>query len=178
MDIQTVLFCSMVKPANPKQTRFIINGVLTIRIKLVVLRQPIVELRLWTIEQRIGRCHRYGQKYDVVVVNFLNMRNYADVRVFNLLSTKFKLFDDVFGASDEVLGQADTIDIESRIWEIYQQCRSEEEINQAFEKLQQDMQEQIDERMTEVRSQVFLRTLTSMCTGASTYDSRQYWHFP
>ena len=106
------------------------------------------------IEQRIGRCHRYGQKYDVVVVNFLNMRNYADVRVFNLLSTKFKLFDDVFGASDEVLGQADTLDIESRIWEIYQQCRSEEEINQAFEQLQSEMQEQIDERMTEVRSQV------------------------
>ena len=24
------------------------------------------------IEQRIGRCHRYGQKHDVVVVNFLN----------------------------------------------------------------------------------------------------------
>ncbi len=106
------------------------------------------------IEQRIGRCHRYGQKYDVVVVNFLNMRNYADVRVFQLLSTKFKLFDDVFGASDEVLGQADTIDIESRIWEIYQQCRSEEEINQAFEQLQNEMQQQIDERMTEVRSQV------------------------
>lgn len=106
------------------------------------------------IEQRIGRCHRYGQKYDVVVVNFLNMRNYADVRVFQLLSTKFKLFDDVFGASDEVLGQADTIDIESRIWEIYQQCRSEEEINQAFEQLQEEMQQQIDERMTEVRSQV------------------------
>ena len=106
------------------------------------------------IEQRIGRCHRYGQKFDVVVVNFLNTRNYADVRVFNLLSTKFKLFDDVFGASDEVLGQADTLDIESRIWEIYQQCRSEEEINQAFEQLQNEMQQQIDERMTEVRSQV------------------------
>ena len=106
------------------------------------------------IEQRIGRCHRYGQKHDVVVVNFINTRNYADVRVFDLLSTKFKLFDDVFGASDEVLGQADTIDIESRIWEIYQQCRSEDEINQAFEQLQADMQEQIDERMTEVRSQV------------------------
>ncbi len=27
------------------------------------------------IEQRIGRCHRYGQKHDVVVVNFLNRRN-------------------------------------------------------------------------------------------------------
>lgn len=106
------------------------------------------------IEQRIGRCHRYGQKHDVVVVNFINIRNFADVRVFDLLSTKFKLFDDVFGASDEVLGQADTIDIESRIWEIYQQCRSEEEISAAFEKLQADMQEQIDERMDEVRTEV------------------------
>lgn len=106
------------------------------------------------IEQRIGRCHRYGQKYDVVVVNFLNTRNYADVRVFDLLSSKFKLFNDVFGASDEVLGQADTIDIESRIWEIYQKCRSEEEINAAFEQLQSEMQEQIDERMSQVREQV------------------------
>ena len=106
------------------------------------------------IEQRIGRCHRYGQKHDVVVVNFINIRNFADVRVFDLLSTKFKLFDDVFGASDEVLGQADTIDIESRIWEIYQQCRSEEEISKAFEELQADMQQEIEERMDEVRSEV------------------------
>lgn len=106
------------------------------------------------IEQRIGRCHRYGQKFDVVVVNFINIRNYADVRVFELLSTKFKLFDDVFGASDEVLGRADNIDIESRIWEIYQQCRSDEEIRSAFEKLQADMQEEIDERMDAVRAEV------------------------
>jgi len=38
------------------------------------------------IEQRIGRCHRYGQKHDVVVVNFLNRRNAADKRVYELLS--------------------------------------------------------------------------------------------
>ena len=36
------------------------------------------------IEQRIGRCHRYGQKHDVVVVNFLNRKNEADRRVFEL----------------------------------------------------------------------------------------------
>ncbi|MCQ2315528.1 MAG: SNF2-related protein [Bacteroidales bacterium] len=106
------------------------------------------------IEQRIGRCHRYGQKFDVVVVNFINIRNYADVRVFELLSDKFKLFDDVFGASDEVLGSADTIDIENRIWEIYQKCRSNEEINAAFERLQQDMQAEIDERMSAIRAEV------------------------
>lgn len=106
------------------------------------------------IEQRIGRCHRYGQKFDVVVVNFINIRNYADVRVFELLNDKFKLFDDVFGASDEILGKADNIDIESRIWEIYQQCRSEEEINAAFSRLQADMQEEIDQRMDEVKQEV------------------------
>ena len=106
------------------------------------------------IEQRIGRCHRYGQKCDVVVVNFVNKRNYADVRVFNLLLDKFHLFNDVFGASDDVLGQADAIDFERRIWEIYQECRTEAEINAAFEKLQHDLQDQINEKMQDVREQV------------------------
>ena len=36
------------------------------------------------IEQRIGRCHRYGQRYDVVVVNFLNKNNAADQRVYRV----------------------------------------------------------------------------------------------
>ena len=56
------------------------------------------------VEQRIGRCHRYGQKHDVVVVNFLNVNNAADQRVYQLLEEKFKLFDGVFGSSDDVLG--------------------------------------------------------------------------
>ena len=40
------------------------------------------------VEQRIGRCHRYGQKYEVVVANFLNTKNYADRRVLELLKEK------------------------------------------------------------------------------------------
>ncbi len=36
------------------------------------------------VEQRIGRCHRYGQRHDVVVINFLNTRNHADRRVHQL----------------------------------------------------------------------------------------------
>lgn len=43
------------------------------------------------VEQRIGRVHRYGQKHDVVVVNFINKGNRADQRVFELLSQKFQL---------------------------------------------------------------------------------------
>ena len=44
------------------------------------------------IEQRIGRCHRYGQKHDVVVVNFLNRNNEADQRVFQLAGREIQAF--------------------------------------------------------------------------------------
>ena len=104
------------------------------------------------IEQRIGRCHRYGQKHDVVVVNFLNKNNAADQRVYELLKDKFQLFSGVFGASDEVLGSIESgVDFETRIAAIYQSCRSSDEIAEAFKKLQSDMEEQIDERMQETR---------------------------
>ncbi|HDO25413.1 MAG TPA: DEAD/DEAH box helicase [Nitrospirae bacterium] len=100
------------------------------------------------IEQRIGRCHRYGQKYDVVVVNFLNKKNAADVRVHELLSEKFKLFSGVFGASDEILGSIESgVDFEKRIARIYQECRTEEEIQASFDVLQKDMEMEIDEKM-------------------------------
>jgi superfamily II DNA or RNA helicase len=104
------------------------------------------------IEQRIGRCHRYGQKRDVVVVNFLNRSNAADVRVFRLLSEKFQLFEGVFGASDEVLGAIESgVDFEKRIAGIYQRCRKPEEIKVAFDQLQQELSQEIDEAMTSTR---------------------------
>ena len=107
------------------------------------------------IEQRIGRCHRYGQKHDVVVVNFLNTKNAADVRVFELLSEKFKLFDGVFGASDEVLGAIGSgIDFEKRIAAILQNCRTEEEINKGFDELQKSMEADIDEKMIDTRKKL------------------------
>ena len=108
------------------------------------------------IEQRIGRCHRYGQKNDVVVVNFLNRKNAADVRVFELLSEKFKLFDGVFGASDEVLGAIGSgVDFEKRIAQILQACRTEEEIEKSFDELQKEMESEIDEKMLETRKKLF-----------------------
>ena len=107
------------------------------------------------IEQRIGRCHRYGQKHDIVVVNFLNKKNAADLRVYQLLSEKFKLFEGVFGASDEVLGNIESgVDFEKRIAHIYQQCRTEEEIQSAFDALQRDMEPQIDETMNLTRQRL------------------------
>jgi hypothetical protein len=108
------------------------------------------------IEQRIGRCHRYGQKHDVVVVNFLNERNAADQRVLELLAEKFKLFDGVFGASDEVLGAIESgVDFENRILAIYQECRTPAEIDAAFRQLQAEMDEQIRTRLDDTRRKLF-----------------------
>jgi superfamily II DNA/RNA helicase len=97
------------------------------------------------IEQRIGRCHRYGQKFDVVVINFLNNTNAADQRVYQLLDEKFQLFSGVFGASDEVLGAIESgVDFEKRIVKIYQTCRTTEAIQLAFDFLQKEMEPEIE----------------------------------
>jgi ERCC4-related helicase len=104
------------------------------------------------VEQRIGRVHRYGQLHDVVVVNFVNRKNPADYRVFELLNEKFQLFEGVFGASDEILGAIESnIDIEKRIYDIYKKCRTDEEIEYAFNKLQQDMDDVLSVREENAR---------------------------
>lgn len=100
------------------------------------------------IEQRIGRCHRFGQEFDVVVINFLNARNEADQRVYELLEHKFSLFSGVFGASDSVLGSIEgAVDFERRVLDIYQSCRTQEEIQKAFAALRKDVEESIARRM-------------------------------
>ena len=107
------------------------------------------------IEQRIGRCHRYGQQHDVVVVNFLNRSNAADLRVFQLLAEKFKLFEGVFGSSDEILGAIESgVDFEKRIAAIYQRCRKPQEIQTAFDQLQLELSFEINESMTRTRQQL------------------------
>jgi ERCC4-related helicase len=107
------------------------------------------------IEQRIGRCHRYGQKCDVVVVNFLNKANAADVRIYQLLDEKFKLFSGVFGASDEVLGAIESgVDFEKRIIQIYQTCRTPEQIEFNFNALQKELETQIDEKIQQTRQKL------------------------
>src|SRR5690606_5088836 len=104
------------------------------------------------IEQRIGRCHRYGQKHDVVVVNFVDRSNEADARVYELLAQKFQLFEGVFGASDEVLGAIGSgVDFERRIVDIYQNCRNPSEIKASFEQLQLDLSGEISEAMVKTR---------------------------
>lgn len=137
------------------------------------------------VEQRIGRCHRYGQRHDVVVINFLNQRNEADRRVYELLNEKFNLFTGIFGASDEVLGSIESgVDFERRVLDIYQQCRTPEEIANAFQALQEELDETINSRIQDTR-QILLEhfdedvhaRLRVNLTGAKEQLDRVGWMF-
>lgn len=108
------------------------------------------------VEQRIGRVHRYGQKHDVVVVNFINKGNRADQLVFDLLSQKFQLFEGVFGASDEILGSIESgVDIERRIHDIYQKCRDDAQIDAEFNYLQESLKTELQAREQDTRRSLF-----------------------
>ena len=106
------------------------------------------------VEQRIGRCHRYGQQFDVVVINFLNRRNEADKRILELLTEKFQLFSGLFGASNDILGRVENadLDFEKRVTQIFDTCRTPQEINHAFDRLQADLEEAISARMAQTEA--------------------------
>lgn len=107
------------------------------------------------VEQRIGRCHRYGQAIDVTVVNMLNLKNRAEHRIHQLLNEKLHLFEGVFGSSDEVLGiLADGIDFERAVLEIVQTCRTEAEADREFDELTARIHESITADMAAARAKV------------------------
>lgn len=118
------------------------------------------------IEQRIGRCHRYGQEHDVVAINLLNTQNEADKRVYDILSRKFELFEGVFGASDVALGALDSgASFEKTILEIYQSCNTAAEIKREFDKLDRKLEARRNKKATQLRS--ILLTESSDAKGAS-----------
>ena len=105
------------------------------------------------IEQRIGRCHRYGQEHDVVAINLLNTQNVADQRVYDILSKKFELFEGVFGASDIALGILESgTDFEKKVLKIYQECNTAAEIKREFDKLDRQLNAKRNKKARELRS--------------------------
>lgn len=105
------------------------------------------------VEQRIGRIHRYGQKHDVVIINFINKKNIADVKLYDILRHKFKLFDGIFGASDEILGAlTEGLDFEKEVSAIFDNCRTTAEIETAFDILQNNIA--VEETLENTRTKV------------------------
>ena len=125
------------------------------------------------VEQRIGRAHRFGQKYDVVVVNFSNKGNLAEARILELLAGKFHLFESVFGASDEVLGAIeDGFDFEKKINEILNNSRSDEDIDAAFKALETQFATEITSEMAAAKSKVFDNLDPNVQDRLKAYDSQ------
>lgn len=111
------------------------------------------------IEQRIGRCHRYGQKNDVVAINLLNTTNAADRRVYEILSRKFELFDGVFGASNIALGILESgINFEREILEIYQRCNTAAEFKREFDKLDRKLDAKRNVKARQLRDILLTKT--------------------
>ncbi len=104
------------------------------------------------IEQRIGRCHRYGQRRDVTVINFLARDNEAQRLTFEILSTKLDLFGKVLDMSDvvlqtprsdssEELASALGSDFETQVRRIWDRARSVQEVEEELRRLRDAMEE-------------------------------------
>jgi hypothetical protein len=71
------------------------------------------------------------------------------------LDQKFRLFNGVFGASDEVLGTIESgVDFEKRIIGIYQKCRTPEQIEFEFDQLQDELEAEIDDKRRDAREKL------------------------
>ena len=104
------------------------------------------------IEQRIGRCHRYGQTRSVLVVNFLAKDNEAHRLTFEILSQKLDLFGRVLDASDNVLHEPTTdspepiagalsADFESELRRIYDRARTNDDVKRDIAALRDTLAE-------------------------------------
>ncbi|MYE81587.1 MAG: DEAD/DEAH box helicase, partial [Gammaproteobacteria bacterium] len=148
------------------------------------------------IEQRIGRCHRYGQKRDVTVINFLARDNQAQRLTFDILSTKLDLFGDVLDMSDVVLQtpRSDASqelvsalgpDFEGELRRIWERARSVAEVEEELRRLGESMEgrrqalERVRERTVglietgldnSVRD-VFRRIRTDLTEELATFDA-------
>lgn len=107
------------------------------------------------IEQRIGRCHRYGQERDVWVINCINADNETEKRIYELLLNKFNLFKSVLGAGDDILGTlSKAIQFEKKINDMMNQFRTKEERLIWLQKFE----DEIDEETRKLRDHKLIRT--------------------
>jgi hypothetical protein len=148
------------------------------------------------IEQRIGRCHRYGQTRGVLVVNFLARDNEAHRLTFEILSQKLDLFGRVLDASDAVLheprrGPSDGLlgalsaDFERELGRIHDRARSVGDVTRdmlalrdtiaerrsAYDDQQRTTAALIESRFDDEVKQVFKGLRTELSDGLARLDA-------
>ena len=100
------------------------------------------------VEQRIGRCHRYGQQRDVLVLNFLNRSRTPPMRGCTSCSRRSSICLTAFSVPQtRFLGRLKTASIlKSGCLRFYQSCRLPSEINAAFDALRKDLETRMTRR--------------------------------
>ena len=119
------------------------------------------------MEQRICRCHRQGQKSDVLVINLLSRENFADVRMLELINKRTLQFNGIFGMSDDIVGNFDT-----KIKEVLKDFRHRDEVAQAFkENLSTHRQEneQLVQNSEDILFTTFTKSIADKVTVAPAY---------
>ena len=108
------------------------------------------------IEQRIGRCHRYGQQRDVTVINFLAEDNEAQRLTLEILTQKLDLFGNVLDVSDDILYAARSDgseelttalgpDFEKQLHRIWDRARSVDEVETELRCLRESIEDRRQE---------------------------------
>lgn len=119
------------------------------------------------MEQRICRCHRQGQKSDVLVINLLSRENFADVRMLELINKRTLQFNGIFGMSDDIVGNFDT-----KIKEVLQDFRHRDEVAQAFHKnltTHRQTNEQLVENSEDILFTTFTKSIADKVTVTPDY---------
>ena len=106
------------------------------------------------IEQRIGRCHRNGQKCDVLSVSFLNENNFADVRMLQLINKRLLAFQGMFGASDDIIGNF-SAEFEESMAKIMSLARSKADVEKAFTEIQKKYDDEIQTIAKQAKTSLF-----------------------
>ena len=148
------------------------------------------------IEQRIGRCHRYGQRRDVTVINFLAEDNQAQALTFDILSNKLDLFGKVLDMSDVVLQtpRSDSSaaltsalgpNFEAQVRRIWERARSIDDVEEELRQLRDTLEERrrdldrtrertvglIEQRLDASVRQVFDRIQDELAPALAELDS-------
>ena len=152
------------------------------------------------IEQRIGRCHRYGQTRSVLVMNFLAKDNEAHRLTYEILSQKLDLFGKVLDASDTVLHEPRTdspepiagalsADFERELRRIYDRARTRDDVKRDLVALRDTMAERrtayeaqqrrtaalIESRFDEDVKRVFRGLRSELSAGLARLDRDLAW---
>jgi SNF2 family DNA or RNA helicase len=92
-----------------------------------------------TIEQRIGRLHRFGQQHEVEVFN-LCARGSMEERILAVLHDRVRLFELVVGEMDMVLGNlTDEADLEERLLALCADAPGDREVEAGLAALGDDL---------------------------------------